>query len=92
MDQKFDNHMSLQQESFLQAGLHDQAKKHGKLRTKFDRLLVAMHLLHTYCSAYCQAKRDANFNMLGALAVLTTIFASVVVLHLLPYVSAVAAI
>ena len=40
-DQMFDSHMDHQRENFLQAGKHHEAKRHGKLRTKFDRMLAA---------------------------------------------------
>lgn len=65
MDDKFDSHMSLQQESFLKPRQQDISKKHGKMRTKFDRLVIAVHLLNTYCGAFQDAKGQAAFDMEG---------------------------
>ena len=70
VDEKFNVHMQLQQESFLRPGQHDTSKKHGKLRTKFDRLVMSVHLLNTYAKAFIRARDAAsqagqNFNMLG---------------------------
>ena len=42
--------MRLQQEKFLVSGQQEAANRHGKLRTKFDRLLLPMHLLHCLCT------------------------------------------
>ena len=57
--------MSLQQESFLKPRQQDISKKHGKMRTKFDRLVIAVHLLNTYCGAFEDAKGQAAFDMEG---------------------------
>ena len=61
----FDSHMSLQQESFLKPRQQDISKKHGKMRTMFDRLVIAVHLLNTYCGAFQDAKGQAAFDMEG---------------------------
>jgi hypothetical protein len=66
VDEKFDGHMSLQQEAFLQPGEHEVSKKHGKLRTKFDRLALAMHLLSELCKAFSAARVQVDFSMEGA--------------------------
>lgn len=60
VDKKFDTHVELQKESFLKPHQHEQSKKHGKLRTKFDRLLIAMHLLNTYCLALQAARTQVG--------------------------------
>ena len=59
MDEKFDAHMDMQKQCFLQPGQHERAKYHGKLRTKFDRMVLAMHVLHVVCSGWKQAAGDA---------------------------------
>ena len=66
IDDKFDSHMSLQKDNWLKAGKQDLSRKHGKLRTKFDRLLIAVHLLQTYCKAFKTAKAAADFVMQGS--------------------------
>jgi hypothetical protein len=65
VDEKFDSHMSLQQDHFLKPHQQELAKKHGKLRTKFDRLVIAVHLLYTYCVALTAAKQQPPFDMQG---------------------------
>lgn len=70
VDEKFNVHMKLQEDSFLVPGQHETSKKHGKLRTKFDRLVICVHLLNTYAKAFKQARdaaRAANqqFDMEG---------------------------
>lgn len=52
-DANFDGHVALQKESFLRPGLHEDARYHGKLRTKFDRATLATHLLSAICSSFC---------------------------------------
>ena len=42
--------MAPQRESFLQPGQHEVSKKHGKLRTKFDRLAIAGMCLFNFGS------------------------------------------
>jgi hypothetical protein len=60
VDEKFDGHMSLQSEAFLKPGQHHESKKHGKLRTKFDRALLAMHMLACACKTYKAQKEAAG--------------------------------
>ncbi|CAK0883527.1 unnamed protein product, partial [Prorocentrum cordatum] len=40
--------------------------KHGKLRAKFDRLVISLHLLNTYCVAFKAARVARGFSMEGA--------------------------
>ncbi|OLQ10948.1 Thermospermine synthase ACAULIS5 [Symbiodinium microadriaticum] len=42
-------HRELQREAFLEYGRQDEAKYHGKLRTKFDRLVLSLHILSALC-------------------------------------------
>ena len=58
-DVKFDGHMDLQRQSFLQPGQHQQSKYHGKLRTKFDRMALAMHALYVLCKKFKDASTGA---------------------------------
>ena len=51
-DANFDGHLSCQREAFLKPGLHDDAKYHGKLRTKFDRMVLATHFFHAICEQF----------------------------------------
>ena len=48
-DRNFDQHRELQREAFLEYGRQDEAKYHGKLRTKFDRLVLSLHILSALC-------------------------------------------
>ena len=51
-DRQFNQHMECQREAFLEYGRQDEAKYHGKLRTKFDRLVVSLHILNALCRAW----------------------------------------
>ena len=51
-DENFDGHVALQKEAFLQPGKHDDARYHGKCRTKFDRVVLSTHLLNSICCAF----------------------------------------
>ena len=62
VDDKFDSHMALQRENFLVPFQQEVSKKHGKLRTKFDRLVIAVHLLNTYCEYF----ESASFDLAGS--------------------------
>ena len=59
VDGNFNAHVSMQKETFLKPGCHEEAKYHGKLRTKFNRLTIAMHVLSAVCSEWRQ-HRTAN--------------------------------
>jgi hypothetical protein len=65
VDDKFDSHMDLQKDAFLKPHQHEVSKKHGKLRTKFDRLVIAVHLLNTYCVVLQELKSQPGFDMTG---------------------------
>jgi hypothetical protein len=65
VDDKFDSHMDLQKNAFLKPRQHEVSKKHGKLRTKFDRLVIAVHLLNTYCVVLQDLKSQPGFDMTG---------------------------
>ena len=43
VDHKFDFRMAKQKETFLVHDQHDTAKYHRRMRTKFDRLVLAIH-------------------------------------------------
>ena len=45
VDANFDEHVAMQRDAFSQPGRHDEAKYHGKLRTKFNRLVARLLLL-----------------------------------------------
>ena len=64
-DVKFDGHMDLQRQSFLKPGRHQESKYHGKLRTKFDRMALAMHALHVLCKAFKEASAALAFTVDG---------------------------
>ena len=51
-DANFDGHVSCQQEAFLRPGRHEDARYHGKLRTKFDRVTLAAHFLSSICKSF----------------------------------------
>ena len=51
-DRNFNQHVEAQKDAFLQYGRQDEAKYHGKLRTKFDRLVLALHVLNALCAAW----------------------------------------
>lgn len=64
-DVKFDGHMDLQRQSFLKPGQHQQSKAHGKLRTKFDRMALAMHALYVLCKKFKEASAELPFTVDG---------------------------
>ena len=64
VDQKFDFRMAKQKETFLVHDQHDTAKYHGKMRTKFDRLVLAIHYVHHICIHFLQ-KQAAGVDILG---------------------------
>ena len=66
-DDKFDEHMTLQKESFLVAGQHAVSRRHGKLRTKHDRWAMPMNYLNEICIHYHAENRrlGANFDVEG---------------------------
>jgi hypothetical protein len=43
-ESNFDEHVEHQRDAFLQPGQHENARTHGKLRTKFDRLTLSLHV------------------------------------------------
>jgi hypothetical protein len=55
-DANFDSHVSMQRDAFCQPGRHDEAKYHGKLRTKFDRTVLAVHFLNSICKTFVEKK------------------------------------
>ena len=59
VDENFDEHMAMQQDAFLQPGRHEEAKYHGKLRTKFNRMALALHVLQAVCAAW-RSTQDAT--------------------------------
>lgn len=67
VDQKFDEHVALQRENFLVNGKHEEAKTHGKLRTKYDRLVLPLHHLDAVCALWLQesAANGAGFDIEG---------------------------
>jgi hypothetical protein len=69
VDDKFDGHMQEQKQSFLKHGEHQKSKYHGKLRTKFDRMALSMHVANTACEwlrrAAFTSPNPAGFNIDG---------------------------
>ena len=65
VDQKFDEHVASQKESFLVHGKHEDSKTHGKLRTKYDRLLLPLHHLDTVCSLWLSESANAAIDLTG---------------------------
>ena len=59
VDANFDEHMAMQQDAFLQPGRHEEAKYHGKLRTKFNRMALSLRVLQALCAAW-RSTRDAT--------------------------------
>lgn len=59
VDQNFDERAAMQRDAFLQPGQHEEAKYHGKLRTKFSRMALSLHALQALCAAWRQSA-DAN--------------------------------
>ena len=55
-DMKFNEHVQLQKESFLVEGMHEDARMHGKMRTKHDRLVLPLHYLDSVCRLYFAEK------------------------------------
>ena len=43
VERNFDAHCDMQEEAFLKPGRHDEAKHHGKMWCKFDRMALALH-------------------------------------------------
>ena len=50
--QNFNAHVDMQKDAYLKPGRHEEARFHGKLRTKFDRLVLAVHILNSICVAW----------------------------------------
>lgn len=61
-DRNFNQHVSMQEDTFLRPGLHNEAKYHGKLRTKFERLNLPLHVLDAVCKAW--KAREAHLQQL----------------------------
>ena len=49
VDEKFDEHVAIQKENFLVDDQQEESKRHGKLRTKHDRLVIPLHYLDALC-------------------------------------------
>ena len=67
VDSKFDEHVALQRESFLVEGQHEEAKTHGKLRTKHDRLVLPLHHLDCLCRLWTSCKDTEGFSLAGCI-------------------------
>jgi hypothetical protein len=52
VDANFDEHMEMQHDAFRQLGRHEEAKYHGKLRAKFNRMALSLHVLQAVCAAW----------------------------------------
>ena len=52
VDAKFNYRMQKQSETFLEPGLHEESRSHGKLRTKFDRMSLAVHFGNAVATYY----------------------------------------
>lgn len=65
VEANFNEHTAMQKDAFLKPGLHEEAKYHGQLRTKFDRMAIAMHVLHAVCKAWWGHKDQHPAAMTG---------------------------
>ncbi|CAK0832518.1 unnamed protein product [Prorocentrum cordatum] len=63
VDNKFDGHMDLQRQCFLQPGRHQESKYRGKLRAKFDRMALSMHALHVVCQRFRESTAPAQYRL-----------------------------
>ena len=64
VDANFDEHTSMQRDAYLKPGRHDEARCHGKLRCKIDRMSCAMHVLHAVCKTWSAASvGNPNFDV-----------------------------
>ncbi|CAJ1339118.1 unnamed protein product, partial [Effrenium voratum] len=52
VDQKFDFRVEKQRSCFLVPGQQEEAKHHGKMRTKYDRMVLAVHYLNHLCTHF----------------------------------------
>lgn len=59
-------HMSLQEEAYCRRGEHEVSKKHGKLRTKYNRFAWGVHVLTELCQLFLRCKEQEGFAMEGA--------------------------
>ena len=60
---KFDGHMDAQKQCFLKPGKHQASKYHGKLRAKFDRLVLSMHVVDVVCQRWKDMSVAEGFDM-----------------------------
>lgn len=60
--------MSLQEEAYMRRGEHETSKKHGKLRTKYNRLAWGVHVLTEVCKLFLACKEDEGFELAGVWA------------------------
>ena len=63
VDKNFDAHMALQREAFLRPGMHDDAKHHGKMRCKFDRMTLAVHVSEAVCAKFFTLQQASPFGL-----------------------------
>ena len=64
---KFDEHVALQKENFLVAVQQEEAKVHGKVPTKHDRLVLPLHHLDTVCRMFADKQKVDGFSLEGLL-------------------------
>jgi hypothetical protein len=58
VDANFNDHKAMQEDAFLKPDRHNEAKHHGKLRTKFQRMMLSTHLLNACCTRWKQATAE----------------------------------
>ena len=49
--------MSMQKEAYCRDGRHEESKRHGKLRTKYNRLAWGIHVLNELCLVFCATNK-----------------------------------
>lgn len=62
----FEAHMTLQEEAYCRRGEHEVSKKHGKLRTKYNRFAWGVHVLTELCQLFLRCREQEGFAMEGA--------------------------
>ena len=69
-------HMELQRETYCRRGEHETSKKHGKLRTKYNRLAWGVHMLSEISKLFLHVKEHDGFDIAGCWSLSVTAHAS----------------
>ena len=59
--------MSMQKEAYCRDGRHEESKRRGKLRTKYNRLAWGVHVLNELYLCFLRHKEMPDFDMSGSL-------------------------